>query len=868
MWTSNAKRLLRIHFTREKQKHMKSFPCLSSQSSWICLPFLLAALGISFSKHRSSAEDGGRYERIIQPLLAKHCLACHGENAKAQRLRLDRLTSEFAGNQGEHWAAVLEKVRSDDMPPKGKSRPMEAEKKLLVEWIQAGLHTAAEASQQGEGRVTLRRLNRNEYQNTIRDLLGVDIDVKGLLPEDSTADGFDTSARALSISPVLMERYLEAASTVLDAAVTHPSRSATRKIRSTKVGYDGRKDVQIINSSYLYPVVTDARVFFMDYWSKLNGQRTFPAMPPDFPQPLKVRGRYRFTISGYGFQTARPVTMAIYTIRAKPGGGDIEEPVPARLFDFKPGEPQRVEFTLRLDAGQLIGLGSQGLGSEVISHFIKTKKFPTVDEYKGPGLAVQWIEMEGPLVDPWPTETHRRLFDSLQLTEEDKQSSRPNAKTATAEVVAVAKSSMPEVDTERLLRQFAFRAFRHPPTEEELRPALAVIRSHLKQGYSFQDALFLGYKVVLCSPSFLYLRESPGKLDDYALASRLSYFLWSSMPDQELLELAGKRKLGDSAILRQQTERLLRDPKAAAFTENFVGQWLGLRQLEATLPDEQLYPEFDTLLQYSMPKETVAFFDELLRNDLSVANFIDSDFVMLNERLARHYGISGVEGIDIRKVPLPPGNERGGVLAQASILRLTANGTTTSPVVRGAWVLRNIIGRPPSPPPADVPAVEPDLKGATTIRELLDKHRVPGCAQCHEKIDPLGFALEGFDVIGGRRDVYRVMPGPGSKGSRVNLEVGGLPVRYLEGPPVDAAGTLPGGRKYTNFTEFKRLLLEDKDQIAHCLTEKLLTYGTGRGIRANDKAAVEAIVARVRDKGYGLRSMIHEVVQSPIFLHK
>jgi hypothetical protein len=265
-----------------------------------------------------------------------------------------------------------------------------------------------------------------------------------------------------------------------------------------------------------------------------------------------------------------------------------------------------------------------------------------------------------------------------------------------------------------------------------------------------------------------------------------------------------------------------------------------------------------------MARETTQFFDEILKNDLSVLNFVDSDFSMLNGRLARHYGISGVVGGEFRKVKLPPESDRGGVLAHASILRLSANGTTTSPVVRGAWVLRNIIGRPPAPPPADVPAVEPDLKGATTIRQLLDKHRVRGCAECHVKIDPLGFALERFDVIGGRQDFYRSM----GKGPAVDVQVRGRPVNYRKGPPVDASGEMANGKKYSTFSEFKRLLLEDKDQIARCLAEKLLTYGTSRGVRAADSAAIETIVASAREKNYGLRSMIHEIVQSPVFLNR
>jgi hypothetical protein len=330
-----------------------------------------------------------------------------------------------------------------------------------------------------------------------------------------------------------------------------------------------------------------------------------------------------------------------------------------------------------------------------------------------------------------------------------------------------------------------------------------------------------------------------------------------------LLALADQKKLSQPDVLRQQVERLLKDPKAAAFTENFAGQWLGLRNIDFTVPDPTLYPEYDDILKVAMVKETLLFFDAVLKNDLSLTNFVASDFTMVNGPLARHYGIPGIDGLEFHKVTLPPDSHRGGVLTMASVMKVTANGTNTSPIIRGSWVLDRILGTPPPKPSVDVEAVEPDIRGATTIREQLAKHRGKAeCASCHAKIDPPGFALESFDVIGGWRDYYRSV----GKGAPVMKD--GRRMRYLQGPTVDPADVLPDGRRFKNIDEYKQLLLADKDGLARALTEKLLTYGTGGSPAPSDRQEVDAIVKKIRDKNYGLRLLVHEVVQSKLFQHK
>jgi hypothetical protein len=374
-------------------------------------------------------------------------------------------------------------------------------------------------------------------------------------------------------------------------------------------------------------------------------------------------------------------------------------------------------------------------------------------------------------------------------------------------------------------------------------------------------------KAVVCSPDFLYLSAPPGPLNDFDLATRLAYFLWNTTPDDTLLELAGKGKLGAKTELRAQVERMLADPKAHDFTVNFTGQWLNLRNLMATVPDKKLYPEFDQLLEWSMPLETHLFFEEILKHDRSLLEFVDARWSMLNRRLAEHYRIPGVTGQNFRKVELPPGSHRGGLLTQAAVLRVTANGTNTSPVVRGAWVLDRILGTPTPPPPKDVPAVEPDIRGATTIREQLAKHRsIDSCAVCHTRIDPPGNALESFDVIGGWREHYRVL-GTLSK-DKILVATQRGKVGLGRGPKVDSADELSGGRKFADIDGLKQLLSAEPDQIARCLTEKLLVYATGHKVEMADRAAVDKIVAEVRPQQYGFRSLIHAVVQSPTFRSK
>ena len=781
------------------------------------------------------AVDAKQFDDEFRPFLARHCVACHSGDKPKGNLRLDGLATNLADAAiREHWAAVVERLQAGDMPPPGKPRPPEKEVAALTAWLGPRVAAADAAARAAQGRVVLRRLNRVEYENTVCDLLGIQVNLKDQLPADGSADGFDNAGAAHHTSSFLMEKYLEAADAALNVAISNRPQPPPAIAKRFSM-----KDVHPVRSTTenVYRFLDDGEVvcFCSSEWHNVWVSAFYP----------KDAGKYRFRISASAFQSeGKVVTFRVTETGARLTGTNGL----VGYFDAPPDKPTVFEFVRHMEQHKTISMLPYGLAGA------NTVKQVGADDWNGPGLAIQYVEVEGPLNETWPPESHRRLFGEL------KQEKFPIYNFSDrVEVV----SQQPLDDAERILKSFTRRAFRRTVNDEDVSPFVEIVRAKMADGYSFEPAMRAALKGVLISPEFLFLRERPGKLDDFALACRLSYFLWSTMPDDELFELAEQEKLSQPDVLRGQVERLLKHPKAAAFTENFVGQWLGLREIDATEPSHLLYPEFDHLLKVSMIRETELFFEEVLKNDLSLTNFVASDFTMLNGRLAKHYGIPGVEGWEFQKTPLPPESHRGGMLTMASVLKVTANGTTTSPVMRGAWVLDRILGTPPAPPPADVGAIEPDIRGATTIREQLAKHRsVDSCGACHRKIDPPGFALESFDCIGGWRDNYRVT------GNGEAVIVDGRRMPFRKGKKIDPSDVTEDGQPFQNIDEFRQLLLRDKEQIANALTSKLITYSTGRAPQASDRDAVEAIVANVNAKEYGLRSLIHEIVQSELFQHK
>ena len=509
-----------------------------------------------------------------------------------------------------------------------------------------------------------------------------------------------------------------------------------------------------------------------------------------------------------------------------------------------------------------------------------------------PGVAFRWMEVEGPFADASTTAGYRLLFGDLPLKKVapdalgialsvvahgDRRESGRNAgqRVEGMEQVRVdVVSADPKRDAARLLRTFIARAYRRPVVEADVQRFVALVNDRLGIGSSFIEAMFTGYTAVLASPGFVFLDEKPGRLDDYALATRLSLFLWNSPPDDVLRTRAARGELSQPDVLRAETERLLTDVKSRRFREAFLDYWIDLRKIEDSTPSTTLYNDYylDDSLTEAAVAETQLTFAEMVQADLPARGIVDANFTYLNERLATHYGIPGVKGAAMRRVVLPADSPRGGFMTQASVLKITANGTTTSPVLRGKWIVERILGID-IPPPPPVAAVEPDIRGAVTIRQQLEKHRDDtSCASCHRKMDPPGFALENFDVMGAWRERYRGFDDAKKTASSPKSEVGlgknGHAFEYYFGLPVDAAGELPDGRAFKDVRDFKGMLRNEDTALARNLTRQLAVYATGAPVHFSDREQIERILAGAKSHDYGVRSLIHSLVQSDLFLRK
>ena len=809
----------------------------------------------------------------VTEFVAHHCLDCHsGDDAEAGfDLRSLSVQLDDGVSYGQ-WIKAFDRINAGEMPPADAEQPSTEERQAFIDELREALIVQNRGMQTRDGRVQYRRLNRVEYESTLRDLLSLpNLEFREMLPPENSFEGFDNVGSALDLSYVQISRYLDAANAALEAAMMLTPQPPAEKIRLeartngrfSQVLNKGEDAVPIGNAVGLLRQPNTAQAPW--WWSKFA--------PP-------IDGDYRLKMKTFGFiwdkgkvrSANRTHAVTYHAVQ-----GSTKRPLGTFDIGRSENEASIHEFTAFLRPGDQLQLWFETLDDR------NKGRQRSMEEYTAPGVAVEWFEIEGPLFDEWPPQSFITLFDDLPMEPWTAESSlrepplpmiidgvgkRAQLVQARRNKVTLMHvvSQQPKTDARRLLTDFARRAFRRPVQMEELADIIALIDSKIEQKHCFQECMRVGFQAILCSPEFLFFHERPGRLDSYALASRLSYFLWSSLPDEELLKLADNGTLREPDVLRQQVERMLADARASRLVENFCGQWLDLRRITITQPDEELYPEFDQLLLDSMINETQAFFAEMIAKDLSVTRVVDSDFAMLNGRLAELYEIPGVDGSEIRKVSLPEGNPRGGLLTQASLLKVTANGTTTSPVTRGAWVLDRIYGQPASLPPPNVPAIEPDLRGATTIREQLDKHRnIAACASCHRMIDPPGFALENFDVIGGWRERYRSL-GNGDPVGRTFKD--DRPVRYTLGPEIDSSGTAPDGTAFRDINDFRRILLAQKEQLARNMVRRLLVYSTGAGIQFADRAVVEDILARCRESGYGLRTMIHEVVQSDVFQSK
>lgn len=809
---------------------------LCDRKGYVCV-----LITIAFCARSEAADDASVVDDAVRNFVRQNCIDCHGPDVQMGSLNLDALPRRLSEPRVlRTWTKVFDKVSSGLMPPPDEPRPQPKDVRIFSSTISKQLHAASLARQQQEGRVFLRRLNRTEYETTLRDLLGTQVSVRDLLPEDGKAAGFDNVSEALDVSAVHLLKYQEAAEKAVRSVVPHRQPMPLKDCRT------GR---EIVESSRLLKAYVDKSVrfegdklvMFVRPYSSVSCGTTGVTSP----------GRYRVKASlstiGAGNRSL-PVGLTRHSYKRRFENND------ARVHDVPPGRTIVISDEFELQSRESVRLAPWDLPSP---RDLERRDVLPLTEYNGPGVVLEWIEIEGPL-DEFPPVGYRRLFGDVLL--------KSTKRGAPLQIM----SQEPRKDAERLIRSLLPVAFRRPVDESLVKYFVTLAHQQLDLGESFEDAMTVAYTAVFSSPNFLYLYEPvsqnpkrPTQLDDYAVASRLSYFLWSSLPDAELYRLAANGKLRDPKTLRAQVERMLGDPRAQRFTDNFAGQWLSLRDMNATSPDPRVYGEFDDFLFWSMPRETQLFFDEVLSRDLPISEFVSSDWTFLNQRLAQHYGIQGISGGELRKVTLPPGSHRGGVLTQAAILKVTADGSRTSPVLRGVWVLEHILGHHPPPPPADVPDFEPDVRGATTIREQLDKHRtIKSCAACHNHIDPPGFALESFDPIGGWRNFYR-------SSSRTRVELANYPGRMVNrGSDVEPSGETAEGAPFQDIDEYKQIILKDKDQLARNLARKLLTYSTGAEIQFADREVVEQLVAKSRANGYGFRSLIHDVVLSRPFLSK
>lgn len=833
------------------------------------LPLLVLAMALSATTRAASLDSSAAFNGTIKPFIQAHCVDCHGPDLQKAALRLDNLPPDFRDEKSAGiWIHVLDKLVAGEMPPKKKARPAQKDLDAATQFLRTQLYAASLDMQQKKGRVIVRRLNGTEYENTVRDLLGINIPLKEMLPEDNVAAGFDNVSTALDLSANHILLYQDAAEKAINAAIPyHPPIPFSDKRTGLEMTKKGSNFAQGLGRN-----------------SKLDGEALIiysrlPRYGLCSSASVPAAGRYKVSMSACAVGgNDKPIAVGYFTVYQS----GRESPELREVHEIAPGKPQLLEFEFDLEKHQAFVVNLMTMWD------IRIFKKP-IDEYKGLGVKVEWIKVEGP-IEAFPPASYQTLYAGVPLKPRSVVALEAENKKTTGDFSRrleqhwandplVPASTNPRKDADRLIRDFLPRAFRRPVSESEQKHFVDPVLAKLDQKFPFHEAMMFGYKLILSSPEFLFLMDSPKssanqqgdllspRLDDYSLAERLSYFLWSTAPDQELLAAAGRGELNKPAILHAQVERMLNSPKAHRFTKSFAGQWLDLRKIDATIPDPQLFGDFDYLLLWAMPIETELFFEEVLRSDRSLLDFVHSDWTILNERLATQYGIPGVTGNDFRLVKLPEGSHRGGVMTQASVLKVTADGTRTSPVLRGKWILERIIGKPPAAPPPDVPTIEPDIRGATTIRQQLDKHRnTPACAACHTKIDPPGFALETYDPIGNWRDFYRVTTRP-NRG--MPLDIHGYNTRPIyRGPDVEKGDKTPEGRPFKDIDEYKRILLEDKDQLARNLVQKMIVYSTGADIQFADREVVEQIVANLRTKNYGFRTLVHEVVQSRIFVNK
>ncbi|MBC8326366.1 MAG: DUF1592 domain-containing protein [Verrucomicrobia subdivision 3 bacterium] len=779
-------------------------------------------LGLAIVLTVSAADEKGPdFSREGVAFLKQHCLECHsGEDPKAE-LSLEGYRDSASVVKGRKtFEKVLRMLAIGEMPPKKKARPTVAAVEAFTERVQAVWDYSDRNSKPDPGRVTMRRLNRVEYRNTVRDLLGVDFDPTESFPSDDIGHGFDNIGDVLTLSPVLMERYLDAAETI------------SKRVISVN---PPKPPVRYLSGIYLQPGGSTTKDPF---------RRMDPAS-----EDAKVSGPLTGP-GGYFKLTADAELFLRATLYAEPKG---KEPVHVALYIQGGGVK---EGSSAQELAKVFGGESPRLkGAKILKTFeitARDSKAPQTIEVKVSRTAVANAGIA--LVKPASGKPHA-ILHIRHLSTEGPLETRPSSH---LKLLGPTMGQPTAARQQEMIGRLLRRAYRRPPTQVETDRVFQFAAAQMKAGLKWEAAMQKVVQVVLCSPKFLFRVEMDDRptapearpIDEFHLAARLSYFLWSSMPDDALLDLATNRKL--TANLDAQVDRMLADARAGELVRNFMQQWLQIQRLQTVAPDTQLFPAFNESLRQAMLRETELFCETVMKEDRSLLELIDADFTFLNAPLAKHYGISKTggekpqplkfKGADFQRVLLAD-RTRGGLLTQASVLTVTSNPTRTSPVKRGRWVLEQFLGSPPPPPPPDVPELEETGKTLTadTLRKRMEVHRKnPSCANCHAKMDPIGFALENYNAIGG----YRTQDG---------------------GQPIDAAGEFADGTKFAGVEDLKTIIRHKKALFVRCISEKMLTYALGRGLTYRDRPAIEKIATALERNEYKFSVLVKEIAKSEPF---
>ncbi len=801
---------------------------------------MLAVLLAAMPFPRANAEDStllAAYQKEVRPVLAKLCFECHGAEKQKGDIRFDTLDPDLAnGPDAETWQDALDQLNLGEMPPPKAKQPAPAERERLATWMLAALREAAEASRYADGRVTSRRLTRYEYANTMRDLLGVNLDFsRDLPPEPASADGFLNNGATLEMSPTQIEIYLEAARDALAEAVVTGDRPKIHRYAQTKTATGNLPRRKVAGHEPVNPEFALDLPEFPRHGEFLLRIRAKAAIPEgqDLPSIRVSLGHVpgiihvpRITIG----EADVSEESAWYTFRGRMEDCPLPGPIAFGSSGFK-GMLAMVDF-FDADGGELRYPDRVYVQPRAKPKKGQKPKKPPVPPPFGSRLeiAIEAAEFEAPVFASWPPPSHDLLVGG------DNQ------------------------DARQLLRRFMTRAYRRPVSREEVEPAAKLYGGLRANGLSFEEALRESFASVLVSPHFLYRVETrgpasePQPLDGYELASRLSYFLWSSMPDERLFALAADGRLRDPQMLETEVTRMLANPRAANFAANFADQWFDLDALNRVAVNPEFYPDFDNRLKEDMRLETQKFLAEILHSDGSALDLLDGRWTLLNRRLARHYGLTGPRSSRFELVALPPDGRRGGLLGQGAFLLANSNGEDSHPIKRAVWILDRLLDSPPAPPPPDVPELDPanpDLAGLSLKEQLAIHREKESCGNCHRGIDSWGIPLENFDAVGNWRSQ---IPARGKKSPAV---------------PVDVTSVLPSGAEIAGVAELKRYLLEERREwFARAVVKRLMAYALGRSLDLGDRADIEKLTAGFVAGDFRLRGLIVDFVRSDAFLTK